>query len=445
MTTPFAIERIADYVGERVTVKGWLYASTHKGKLLFLRLRDGTGITQAVAYRPELGDELFDRLVHLGQESSLIITGTVRVNDRAPGIPAGYEIGVEEAQVVQNAAEYPITPKEHGVEFLMDNRHLWLRSSQQWAIMRVRATIKRAIIDYFDSHGFINIDTPVLTPNAAEGTSNLFEVDYFDEKAYLAQTGQLYNEANIMAFGKVYCFGPTFRAEKSKTRRHLAEFWMVEPELAYCDLDDLMALEEDFISCLVQTTIEKRANELELLDRDLTALRKVSPPFPRISYDEAIERLHALREATDDPELKELLAIEWGDDFGAPHETELTKQFDKPVFVYGYPSAVKAFYMEPWPGRPEVCKSVDLLAPEGYGEIIGGSERMSDPVLLLEAIRRHGLPEENYRWYIDLRHFGSVPHSGFGLGLERTVAWICGIDHIRQTVPFPRTLNRLTP
>jgi len=327
----------------------------------------------------------------------------------------------------------------------MDNRHLWLRSSQQWAIMRIRATIKRAIIDYFDSHGFINIDTPVLTPNAAEGTSNLFEVDYFDEKAYLAQTGQLYNEANIMAFGKVYCFGPTFRAEKSKTRRHLAEFWMVEPELAYCDLDDLMALEEDFISCLVQTTIEKRANELELLDRDLTALRNVSPPFPRISYDEAIERLHALREATDDPELKELLAIEWGDDFGAPHETELTKQFDKPVFVYGYPSAVKAFYMEPWPGRPEVCKSVDLLAPEGYGEIIGGSERMSDPVLLLEAIRRHGLPEENYRWYIDLRHFGSVPHSGFGLGLERTVAWICGIDHIRQTVPFPRTLNRLTP
>lgn len=445
MSTPFVIERIADHVGERVTVKGWLYASTHKGKLLFLRLRDGTGITQAVAYRPELGDALFEELAHLGQESSLIVTGTVRENNRAPGIPAGYEIGVEEAEILQNAAEYPITPKDHGVEFLMDNRHLWLRSSQQWAIMRVRATIKRAIIDYLDNHGFINIDTPILTPSAAEGTSTLFEVDYFEEKAYLAQTGQLYNEANIMAFGKVYCFGPTFRAEKSKTRRHLAEFWMVEPELAYCDLDDLMKLEENFISFIVQTTIEKRADELELLGRDLTALRKVQAPFPRISYDEAIERLHALREATDDPEQKELLAIEWGDDFGAPHETALAKQFEKPLFVYGYPSAVKAFYMEPWPGRPEVCKSVDLLAPEGYGEIIGGSERMSDPALLLEAIRRHDLPEENYRWYIDLRLFGSVPHSGFGLGLERTVAWICGIDHIRQTSPFPRTLNRLTP
>lgn len=445
MTTPFTIERIAEHVGERVTVKGWLYASTHKGKLLFLRLRDGTGITQAVAYRPEIGDELFEQLAHLGQESSLIVTGTVRTNDRAPGIPAGYEIGIEEAQIIQNAVDYPITPKEHGVEFLMDNRHLWLRSNQQWAIMRVRATIKRAIIEFFDDNGFINIDTPILTPSAAEGTSNLFEVGYFDEKAYLAQTGQLYSEATIMSFGKVYCFGPTFRAEKSKTRRHLAEFWMVEPELAYCDLDDLMALEEAFISYIVQTTLEKRAAELELLGRDLTALRKVSAPFPRISYDEAIERLHAIREATEEPELKESLAIEWGDDFGSPHETELTKQFEKPVFVYGYPSAVKAFYMEPWPGRPEVCKSVDLLAPEGYGEIIGGSERMSDPDLLLEAIRRHELPEANYKWYIELRRFGSVPHSGFGLGLERTMAWICGIDHIRQTIPFPRTLNRLTP
>ena len=445
MTTPFTIERIADHVGERVTVKGWLYAATHKGKLLFLRLRDGTGMTQAVAYRPEIGDELFDELVHLGQESSLIITGTVRANERAPGIPAGFEIGVEEAQVLQNAIEYPISPKEHGIEFLMDNRHLWLRSSQQWAIMRVRATIKRAIIDFFDNQGFLNIDTPILTPSAAEGTSNLFEVEYFDEKAYLAQTGQLYSEATIMAFGKVYCFGPTFRAEKSKTRRHLAEFWMVEPELAYCDLDELMELEEEFVSYVVQTTLEKRAAELELLGRDLTALRKVTPPFPRISYDEAIERLIAIRAATDDPELRELLAIEWGDDFGSPHETELTKQFDKPVFVFGYPTAVKAFYMEPWPGRPEICKSVDLLAPEGYGEITGGSERMSDPNLLLAAIRRHELPEENYQWYMELRRFGSVPHSGFGLGLERTVAWICGIDHIRQTVPFPRTLNRLTP
>ena len=445
MTTPFTIERIADHVGERVTVQGWLYASTHKGKLLFLRLRDGTGITQAVAYRPEVGDELFEKLVRLGQESSLIVTGTVRANEKAPGIPAGYEIGIQEATVLQNAIDYPIGPKEHGIEFLMDNRHLWLRSSQQWAIMRVRATIKRAIIDFFDDRGFLNIDTPILTPSAAEGTSNLFEVEYFNEKAYLAQTGQLYSEATIMAFGKVYCFGPTFRAEKSKTRRHLAEFWMVEPEIAYCDLDELMVLEEEFVSYIVQRTLEQRAAELELLERDLSALRNITPPFPRISYDEAIERIQAIREATDDPELKEHLTIEWGDDFGSPHETELTKQFDKPVFVYGYPTAVKAFYMEPWPGRPEICKSVDLLAPEGYGEIIGGSERMSDPDVLLAAIRRHELPEANYRWYIDLRSYGSVPHSGFGLGLERTVAWICGIDHIRQTVPFARTRNRLTP
>lgn len=445
MTNSFTIDRIAEYVGRRVTVKGWRYAATHKGKLLFLRLRDGTGIAQAVAYRPELGDELFEMLVHLGQESSLIVTGTVKANDRAPGIPGGYEIAVEQVEVLQNAVDYPIGPKEHGVEFLMDNRHLWLRSSRQWAIMRVRTTIKRAIIDFLDNHGFANIDTPIITPSAAEGTSTLFEVDYFDEKAYLAQTGQLYNEANIMAFGKVYCFGPTFRAEKSKTRRHLAEFWMVEPEIAFCDLDDLMALEEEFVSYIVQTTLAKRAPELKLLERDLTALRNVTPPFPRISYDEAIERIHAIRAATDDPELKEQLAIEWGDDFGSPHETELTKQFDKPVFVYGYPTAVKAFYMEPWPGRPEVCKSVDLLAPEGYGEIIGGSERMSDPEVLLAAIRNHQLPEANYQWYIDLRRYGSVPHSGFGLGLERTVAWICGIEHIRQTSPFPRTLNRLTP
>ncbi len=445
MITSFTIERIADFVGQRVTVQGWLYASTHKGKLLFLRLRDGTGITQAVAYRPEVGDELFESLVRLGQESSLIVTGTVRENAKAPGIPQGYEIGIEEATILQDAVDYPIGPKEHGIDFLMDNRHLWLRSSQQWAIMRVRATIKRAIIDFFDDRGFLNIDTPILTPSAAEGTSNLFEVDYFDEKAYLAQTGQLYSEATIMAFGKVYCFGPTFRAEKSKTRRHLAEFWMVEPEVAFCDLDDLMVLEEEFVSYVVQTTLEKRAAELEMLGRDLAALRNITPPFPRISYDEAVERIHAIREATDDPDLKKQLEIEWGDDFGSPHETVLTKQFDKPVFVYGYPTVVKAFYMEPWPGRPEVCKSVDLLAPEGYGEIIGGSERMSNPNVLLEAIRRHELPEANYSWYIDLRRFGSVPHSGFGLGLERTVAWICGIDHIRQTIPFARTLNRLTP
>ena len=445
MNPEFRIENIADFVDQQVTLKGWLYATTRKGKLMFLRLRDGTGICQGVAYRPEMGDELFETLKRLGQESSLIVTGTVRENGRAPGIPGGYEIGIESVEVLQSVAEYPITPKEHGVDFLMDNRHLWLRSSKQWAVLRVRATIKRAIIDFFDDNGFINIDTPIITPAAAEGTSTLFEVDYFEDKAYLAQTGQLYNEANIMAFGKVYCFGPTFRAEKSKTRRHLAEFWMVEPEMAFFDLDDLMDFEEQFVSYIVQTTLEKRRPELELLERDLSVLENISAPFPRISYDEAIERVHAIREATDDPELKEQLAIEWGDDFGAPHETALTKQFDKPVLVYGYPSQVKAFYMEPWPGRPEVCKSVDMLAPEGYGEIIGGSERMSDPDLLIAAIERHELPLEHYQWYVDLRQFGSVPHSGFGLGLERTVSWICGIEHIRQSSPYPRTLNRMNP
>jgi asparaginyl-tRNA synthetase len=445
MATEITIDEIAKYVGQEITLKGWLYLKTGKGKLQFMRLRDGTGIVQCVAFRPDLGDELFEGIKRLGQESSLIVTGTVRADERAPGIPGGYEVNVSGVEVLQNVEEYPITPKEHGVEFLMDNRHLWLRSSHQWAIMRVRATIKRAIIDFLDSSGFLNVDTPIITPSAAEGTSTLFEVNYFDDKAYLAQTGQLYSEATIMAFGKVYCFGPTFRAEKSKTRRHLAEFWMVEPEMAFFDLDDLMAFEEEFITYIVQTTLKSRRAELALLGRDTSVLEKIESPFPRISYDEAIERLQAIRAATDDPEMKEQLAIEWGSDFGSPHETELTKQFDRPVFVYGYPSQVKAFYMEPWPGRPEICKSVDLLAPEGYGEIIGGSERMSSPELLVEAIHRHELPLEHYQWYVDLRRYGSVPHSGFGLGLERTVAWICGISHIRETSAFPRTLNRLHP
>ncbi|MCA9991219.1 MAG: asparagine--tRNA ligase [Ardenticatenaceae bacterium] len=445
MATEITIDQIHQYEGQEITLKGWVYLRTGKGKLQFLRLRDGTGIVQCVAFRPDLGDELFEEIKRLGQESSIIVTGMVRADERAPGVPGGYEVGIRQLTVLQNVADYPIGPKEHGIEFLMDQRHLWLRSSKQWAIMRVRTVIKRAIIDFLDDHGFVNIDTPILTPSAAEGTSTLFEVAYFDEKAYLAQTGQLYNEANIMAFGKVYCFGPTFRAEKSKTRRHLAEFWMVEPELAFCDLEQLMAVEEQFVSYIVQTTLQKCRHELALLERDTTALAKVTPPFPRISYDEAVARIAAIREATADPELKALLALEWGDDFGSPHETELTKQFDKPVFVYGYPSQVKAFYMEPWPGRAEVCKSVDLLAPEGYGEIIGGSERMSDPAMLVAAIERHELPLEHYQWYVDLRNFGSVPHSGFGLGLERTVTWICGIDHIRQASPFPRTLNRLHP
>ena len=445
MSEPFTIEHVADFEGQRVTLKGWVYSSTRKGKLMFIRLRDGTGIIQGVAYRPEIGDELFETLKRLGQESSVIVSGEVRANNRAPGTPGGYEIGIEEVTVIQNTEDYPITPKEHGVEFLLDQRHLWLRSSRQWAIMRIRTTIKKAIIDFLDDNGFLNIDTPIITPSAAEGTSTLFPVDYFEEQAYLAQTGQLYNEADIAAFGKVYCFGPTFRAEKSKTRRHLTEFWMVEPEMAYYDLDDLMDFEEDFVSFIVQTTLEKRRPELELLERDLTMLKNVQAPFPRISYDEALERLAAIRDETDDPVLKQELAIEWGSDFGSPHETQLTRQFDKPVFVYGYPTQVKAFYMEPWPGRPEVCKSVDLLAPEGYGEITGGSERMSHPETLIAAIKQHELPMENYEWYVDLRRYGTVPHSGFGLGLERTVAWICGIEHVRETSPYPRTLNRMTP
>ncbi|NMC01776.1 MAG: asparagine--tRNA ligase, partial [Chloroflexi bacterium] len=327
-----------------------------------------------------------------------------------------------------------------------DNRHLWIRTQSQWAILRVRALVIRAIRDWLDGHGFINIDNPILTPAACEGTTTLFGTPYFDEGiAYLSQSGQLYNEANIFAFSRVYCFGPTFRAEKSKTRRHLTEFWMVEPEMAFCDLEELMEIEEQFVSYIVQRVLEERQPELRVLGRDISLLERITPPFPRISYDEAAERLAQLRDATADPEQKALLDFEWGMDFGSPHETALTQQFNKPVFVYGYPTAVKAFYMEPWPGRPEVCKSVDLLAPEGYGEIIGGSERISDPDLLLEHIRHDQLPEEAFQWYIELRKFGSVPHSGFGLGVERLITWICGIEHIRETIAYPRTIKRIYP
>ncbi|HQX74809.1 MAG TPA: asparagine--tRNA ligase, partial [Thermoflexales bacterium] len=361
--------------------------------------------------------------------------------------------------VLQRAEDYPITPKEHGVEFLLDNRHLWIRSSRQWAILRVRATVMRAIRGWLDGHGFLEMSTPILTPSAAEGTTNLFEVGYFDDKAYLAQTGQLYNEANIFAFGKVYCFGPTFRAEKSKTRRHLTEFWMVEPEIAYCDLDQLLEIEEQFVSHIVQTCLKENAAELKLLGRDTSVLEKMIPPFPRITYDDAVKMLGEIQakmragepvlrhdgkslEGIDDPAL---LDITWGMDFGAPHETAITQMFEKPVFVKGFPSAVKAFYMEPYPERPDVCKSADLLAPEGYGEIIGGSERISDPELLLKRVHDQQLPEAAYQWYIDLRKYGSVQHSGFGLGVERTVAWVCGIEHIREANPFPRMINRVFP
>jgi asparaginyl-tRNA synthetase len=445
MATIIRIEDISAHVDEEVTIQGWLYQKTGKGKLQFLRVRDGTGIVQVVAFKKDLPADNFEAAKTLSQESSIQVTGIVRADERAPGIPGGYELGMTNLEIFQIADEYPITPKEHGVEFLQDNRHLWVRSSRQWAILRVRATVIRAIRDWLDDNGFINMDTPILTPAAGEGTTTLFEVDYFGEPVYLAQTGQLYNEANIYSFGKVYCFGPTFRAEKSKTRRHLTEFWMVEPEVAFCDLDQLMEIEEQFVSYVVQRTLDERAEELELLERDTAGLRKVTPPFYHISYDEALERLTEIRARTDDPELRSLLEIEWGSDFGSPHETELTQLYDKPLFVYGYPTAAKAFYMEPWPGRPEVSKSVDLLAPEGYGEIIGGSERISDPDLLLQRIHEHGLPENAFQWYIDLRKYGSVPHSGFGLGVERTVAWITGTSHIRETVPYPRSLNRVYP
>jgi asparaginyl-tRNA synthetase len=441
------VDQIADHVGQEVTIQGWAYNRTDKGKLVFLLVRDGYGFVQCVAFKGDLDPEIFDRLVRLPQESSLAISGVVRADARAPGIPGGYEVGVKSVEIVQASdIDYPMALKEQGVDFALDNRHLWMRMPSQWAILRVRAAVIRAIRGWLDGNGFVGMDTPILTPAACEGTTTLFETPYFDEGvAYLAQSGQLYNEADIFAFKKVYSFGPTFRAEKSKTRRHLTEFWMVEPEVAFCDLDQVMEIEEQFVSHIVKQVREQCAPELKSLKRDISRLEMISAPFPRISYDEAVKKIEQLREETDDPEKKELLKIEWGMDFGAPHETALTNLYEKPIFVYGYPSEIKAFYMEPWPGRPEVCKSVDLLAPEGYGEIIGGSERISDPALLLQRIHQHNLPEAAFQWYLELRRFGSVPHSGFGMGVERTVAWICGIEHIREAIPFPRTIKRVYP
>lgn len=425
------IEHIADYVGQEVTVKGWLYNKTDKGRLQFVLVRDGTGIVQCVGVKREIPPQALAALKLATQESSLVVSGVVRAEQRAPG---GYELDLTDVQIEQLAEEYPITPKEHGVEFLMDHRHLWLRSSRQWAILRIRATIIRAIRDWLDSHGFLNVDTPILTPLACEGTATLFQTDYFGQSAYLAQSGQLYSEATIVSLGRVYCFGPTFRAEKSKTRRHLMEFWMAEPEMAYCDLDECMEIAEQFVSYIVQTALKERTAELAMLDRDAAELEKVVPPFPRTSYDQAVEMLNA--EAVD---------IQWGDDFGAPHETALGELFDKPVFVHRYPTRCKAFYMESDPQRPELSLSVDLIATEGYGEIIGGGQRTASLELLERRIVEHDLPREAYEWYLDLRRYGSVPHSGFGLGLERTVAWVCGVSHIRETIPFPRMLGRMYP
>jgi asparaginyl-tRNA synthetase len=445
VATLIQIGDIGQYDGQPVTLRGWLYNRTDKGRLQFLLVRDGTGIVQCVAFKKDLDAEMFALAQELTQESSVEITGVVRADERAPGHPGKFEVGISRLALIQMAEEYPIQPKEHGVEFLMDNRHLWVRSLRQWAILRVRATIIRAIRTWLDDRGYILVDTPILTPAAGENTTTLFAIDYYGTPAYLAQTGQLYNEANIASFGKVYCFGPTFRAEKSKTRRHLMEFWMVEPEMAFFSLEDLMAMEEEFVSAIVGTVLSKHRAELEILERDISRLEAITPPFPRISYDEAIERLNALAATLDDPERKAELAISWGDDFGAPHETAIAEMFDRPVFVYHYPTAVKAFYMQPVEGRPEVCRSVDLLAPEGYGEITGGSERIHDAGLLRARIDEIGISPQNYAWYLDLRRYGSVPHAGFGLGVERTVAWLCGLPHIRETIPYARMLNRLYP
>ncbi len=431
MTERVYIKEIATYEGQQVTIKGWLYNRTDKGKLQFLLVRDGTGLVQCVASQKGVSAQVFADARSLTQESSITVTGKVRADRRAPG---GYELLLNDLQIVQLTQDYPITPKEHGIAFLMQHRHLWIRSSRQHAILRVRAEVVKAIRGWLDDHGFINVDTPILTPSSCEDTTTLFETDYFGEKAYLAQSGQLYSEATIGAFGKVYCFGPTFRAEKSKTRRHLTEFWMVEPEMAYVDLEGCMQVEEEFVSYIVQMVLNNRAAELETLGRDTSRLQKVVAPFPRISYDEAVELLN-----------KDGLEFKWGDDFGAPHEVALGEHFEKPVFVYHYPTACKAFYMEAHPSRPEVCLSVDLLAPEGYGEIIGGGQRTASYELLEQRLKEHNLPREAYEWYLDLRRYGSVPHSGFGLGLERTVAWVCGIQHIRETIAFPRMLERMYP
>ena len=435
MSERITIADAARHVNETVEIPGWLYNLRKSGKIVFPILRDGTGLMQCVAVKSALPEELFEELKHLTQESSLIVRGKIRGEERAPG---GYEMDVESAKVLQRVSEedpYPITPKEHGTEFLMDHRHLWLRSQRQHAIIRVRHEIIKSVRDYFDNHGFTLVDTPIFTPAACEGTTTLFEVNYFeDEKAYLTQSGQLYNEANAMAFGKVYCFGPTFRAEKSKTRRHLTEFWMVEPEMAFADLDEIKRVAEEMVVYVVGRVLENRREELKTLERDVAKLEAVQAPFPRLSYDAAVKNLQ-----------EHGSEIQWGSDFGGGDETVLTQQFATPIMVDRFPTAIKAFYMQPDPLREEVALGVDVLAPEGYGEIIGGGQRIHDPALLLRRIQEHNLPKEAFDWYIDLRKYGTVPHGGFGMGIERCVAWICGLEHIRETIAFPRMLYRLRP
>jgi asparaginyl-tRNA synthetase len=440
MSPVTTIAEIGKHEGQSVTIRGWLYNLRESGKLLFPQFRDGSGVIQGVVPKNAVTPEVFEAVKTLTQESSVIVEGKVRADKRAHG---GFELDVANVQVLQRVPEsdpYPITPKEHGTDFLMEHRHLWLRSQRQAAILRVRAEIIKAARDFFDDRGFTLTDPPIITPAACEGTTTLFPVDYFDDQAYLTQSGQLYIEATAMALGKVYSFGPTFRAEKSKTRRHLTEFWMVEPEMAYGTLDDIMELAEGLISFLVKRCVERRRRDLQTIGRDIATLEKIAPPFPRITYDEAVKNLqegHAKGALESN--------FEWGGDLGSPDETYLSAQFDKPVMVHRYPAKVKAFYMEPDPQRPELALCVDVLAPEGYGEIIGGSQRMASHELLLQRIHEHGLPEEAFKWYLDLRKYGTVPHGGFGMGIERAVAWICGLEHVRETIPFPRMLYRLYP
>ena len=432
------INELKNHIGEEVVLKGWLYNSRSSGKLVFLQLRDGTGIVQCVVFKGN-SEEVFERAKALGQESSLTVRGTVKEDTRSS---IGVEVDVADIEVIQNARDYPITPKEHGTEFLMDNRHLWIRSRKQNAVLKVRHTVVKATRDFLDDNGFVLADTPIFTPAACEGTTTLFEVDYFeDDKAYLTQSGQLYNEATAASLGRSYCFGPVFRAEKSKTRRHLTEFWMVEPEMAYAHLDDVMTLGEGLINFIVDRVLSDRQEELKVLERDASKLEAIPQnKFPRIHYDDAVK---ILQEGFQKGELE--TNFEWGGDFGAPDETYISSQFNQPVFVHHFPAVIKAFYFERDAQRPELALGADLLAPEGYGEIIGGGERAMNLEFLEKQIEEHNLPRESFEWYLDLRRFGSVPHAGFGMGVERATAWMCGIEHVRETIPFPRMLYRLKP
>ncbi|HZG85290.1 asparagine--tRNA ligase [Paenibacillus sp.] len=426
------IRDVSAHVGQTVTIGCWLHRKRSSGKISFLQLRDGTGFIQGVLAKNDVAEDVWAAADKLTQESSLWATGVVREDPRSP---SGYELTLTGVDIIHLTSDYPITPKEHGVDFLMDHRHLWLRSPKQHAILTIRAQIVRAIQEFFDTRGFTQVDAPILTPTSAEGTTNLFHTKYFDEDAFLTQSGQLYMEAAAMALGKVYSFGPTFRAEKSKTRRHLIEFWMIEPEMAFVDHEENLRVQEQFVSHIVSSVLEHNRKELAVLERDTSKLEKAIAPFPRITYDDAVKFLNA----NGFPEFT------WGEDFGAPHETAIAESYEKPVFITHYPTSLKAFYMKPDPNRPEVVLCADLIAPEGYGEIIGGSQRIDDPALMEQRFEEHHLSKETYRWYLDLRTYGSVPHSGFGLGLERTVAWICGLDHVRETIPFPRLLYRLYP